>query len=301
MSKSVGDSGSVPQWMRDTANRLNFNDDLMSNSPPSNDGFLISFPVTKKRFDENDPTITASSALNNAIEKTTANQFEHFSQMESDFNSVQSVDFSKECKKYISRIDDAKAQFINTSKPKGTDDDFKTAACAGSLVQVAQKFVGNPGIQFSKKFTVAKINDDDDHAPSLDEPEEKLRNDPHLMQRRDSRSLPASPFSSPRTMRKFQPQPNPYFTITNGDNNAPKQSWFLTSLFGVRRELTSSTASVSSQIEEAEEMVEPTTSAPNTEIKPLDTSKLNDEKTSTNVKAKPTMLREMNFFAPTSY
>lgn len=44
------------------------------------------------------------------------------------------------------------------AKPKGTDDDFKTAACAGSLVKVAQKFVGASagGKQLTKRFTIAK-------------------------------------------------------------------------------------------------------------------------------------------------
>lgn len=117
----------------------------------------------------------------------------------------------------------AKAHFIYTSKPKGTDDDFKTAACAGSLVKVAQKFVSGSGPQFSKRFTVAKIHDNDDHATPMEPHEDYLLNDPKLKQRRHSRSLPASPLASPKTMRKFQPQPNPYFTITGSDNNAPKQ------------------------------------------------------------------------------
>lgn len=46
--------------------------------------------------------------------------------------------------------------YFNSTKPKGTDDDFKTAACAGSLVKVAQKFVGGTGKQLQKRFTVAK-------------------------------------------------------------------------------------------------------------------------------------------------
>lgn len=124
---------------------------------------------------------------------------------------------------WFSNIFSAKAHFIITNKPKGTDDDFKTAACAGSLVKVAQKFVGGTGQQFSKRFTVAQIHDNDDHATPMEPHEDNLLNDPKLMQRRHSRSLPASPLASPRTMRKFQPQPNPYFTITGSDNNAPKQ------------------------------------------------------------------------------
>jgi hypothetical protein len=131
--------------------------------------------------------------------------------------------------------------------------------------------------------------------------EDYLLNDPKLKQRRHSRSLPASPLASPKTMRKFQPQPNPYFTITGSDNNAPKQSWLLTSLFGVRRELTASTVSMSSQIEEAEEVVETNKAPVMPEMRTSDTTKATEEKSSGNVKAKPTLLREMNFWTPTSY
>lgn len=49
----------------------------------------------------------------------------------------------------------ATSHFAST-KPKGTDDDFKTAACAGSLVKVAQQFVGGTSKKISKRFTVAR-------------------------------------------------------------------------------------------------------------------------------------------------
>lgn len=89
------------------------------------------------------------------------------------------------------------------------------------------------------------------------------------------------------------------------------RSWFLTGLFGgVRRDLTSSTVSMSSQIEEADEIVEakPTTVPQKQqqqqnqkfiEIKPVEQNK--GKESLSNIKAKPTMLREMNFWAPTSY
>lgn len=61
---------------------------------------------------------------------------------------------------------------------------------------------------------------------------------------------------------------------------------------------------MSSQIEEAEEIVETKpAAAPVThiDVKPVDQNKGKEPSTTTNVKAKPTMLREMNFWAPTSY
>lgn len=171
-------------------------------------------------------------------------------------------------------------------------------------------------------FIFFRIEEYDDHAPPLDETEDSFhQNDPNLMHRRNSRSLPASPLQSPKTMRKFQPQPNPYFTITGNDAPPPKQSWFLTSLFGVRRELTTSTMSVSSQIDEVEEIEHVTSSlATSTTQTTTTTSSMattpsmahsnpsmvnvnnnNKKDNGAETKPQPTMLREMNFWAPTSY
>lgn len=77
-------------------------------TPPSNDGFYFPFPVanTKKTKLVDDVN---SSKLSNATERrlTSSSQSQHISQMESDFeNKIQSVDFSQECKKYISAVDD---------------------------------------------------------------------------------------------------------------------------------------------------------------------------------------------------
>lgn len=58
---------------------------------------------------------------------------------------------------------------------------------------------------------------------------------------------------------------------------------------------------MSSQIEEAEEVVETNKAPVMPEIKASDLTKATEEKPSGNVKAKPTLLREMNFWAPTSY
>lgn len=72
-------------------------------------------------------------------------------------------------------------------------------------------------------FSPYRIEEHDDHAPPFDENEDSFKNDPNLMHRRNSRSLPTTPSSSPKTMRKFQPQPNPYFTITGSEAPPVKQ------------------------------------------------------------------------------
>lgn len=118
------------------------------------------------------------------------------------------------------------------------------------------------------------------------------------MVRRGSKSLPASPLGSPKTMRRSQ---NPYFTgtfaLVNPTNtptiNAAGASenyrgWFLSSLLGMQRETMSSTTSVASShiSEEAEDL--PTQSKSSSAGAPKV------------IKAKPSELREMNFWTPTS-
>lgn len=116
-----------------------------------------------------------------------------------------------------------------------------------------------------------------------------------FMSRRGSKSLPASPLSSPKTMRKAQ---NPYFTGTfavAAANTATQNSslvenngrgWFLSSLLGVQREATSTTSMASHISEEAEET--------------LTVSKNTNVAAPKVIKAKPSELREMNFWTPTS-
>lgn len=125
---------------------------------------------------------------------------------------------------------------------------------------------------------------DDDYAPPS-----------HLMGRRGSKSLPGSPLGSPKTLRR---NPNPYFTGTftmaavnpslTGASTTENsgRGWFLSSLLGVQREAISSTsvAQISEETEEQLEMSQPKLAAAPQKI----------------IKAKPSELREMNFWSPTS-
>lgn len=117
-----------------------------------------------------------------------------------------------------------------------------------------------------------------------------------FMVRRGSKSLPASPLGSPKTMRRSTQ--NPYFTGTfaivnqQQPNNATATSdgyrgWFLSGLLGMQRENMSSTTSVASShiSEEGEDGL------------PSKTSSAGAPKVS---KVKPSELREMNFWTPTS-
>lgn len=114
------------------------------------------------------------------------------------------------------------------------------------------------------------------------------------MVRRGSKSLPASPLSSPKTMRRTQ---NPYFTGTfaivnqsqNGSETHSNRGWFLSSLLGMQREASSTTSVASSHIsEEGEDALTSQTKSSSISGAPKV------------IKAKPSELREMNFWSPTS-
>lgn len=119
---------------------------------------------------------------------------------------------------------------------------------------------------------------------------------PRYMSRRGSKSLPASPLGSPKLMRKAQP--NPYFTgqfsaaSVTGENNHRSGGWFLSSLLGVQREAISTTSVVSNISEEAEEAID---------FQNKNSVKSGDSIVNPKMlKAKPSELREMNFWTPTS-
>lgn len=122
-----------------------------------------------------------------------------------------------------------------------------------------------------------------------------------FMVRRGSKSLPASPLGSPKTMRRSTQ--NPYFTGTFAIVNQQQQTqntpattsdgyrgWFLSSLLGMQRENMSSNTSVASSHVSISEEVEDG----------LPTSKSSSAGAPKVIKAKPSELREMNFWTPTS-
>lgn len=179
----------------------------------------------------------------------------------------------------------------NPGKPFGTDDGFKGAgaACGSSIVKVARQMVS--GKSLNRGFTVANFNSDIEAPDNFNEDltEAEFMSHPRYMVRRGSKSLPASPSSSPKSMRKAHA--NPFFTgqfatsSNTGENN--QKSWFLSGLLGIQRESAISTQSVVSNIsEEAEEALEIPAPSNKTTQKPL--------------QAKPSELREMNFWSPTS-
>lgn len=313
--ESISSGMSLPQWMK---NRIEKSDlDGIAFSPPAHDEsfFYIRYPV--KTANDNKSGIQ--------------NQIADMLHVAKDGQpKAQNLDFSKHtepCKRYLQNKEPITSPVEGVKNPPksfGTDDGFKGAgaACGSSIVKVAQQMVSGRSLS-SRGFTVANIEKDESetessyhtktiedqqhqtskliqpNTPAADDSLSPLNQSARLMVRRGSKSLPASPLGSPKSMRKYQP--NPYFTgsfALSGGNTTEGRGWFLSSLLGIQREATSTT-SVSHIEEEPEEVYtsRTTTDQSTTNKTVTDTAKDLNQKV---LKAKPSELREMNFWSPTS-
>lgn len=149
----------------------------------------------------------------------------------------------------------------------GVDDGFKSGAseCGKSIVAMAHQMVSGHRVYKGRSSG----------------PQDLLVVGPPqsaLSKRRNSKSLPASPLSSPpgspRASRK-----NPYFTAPFQEESGDKHgsSWILSNLFSHRADSQE-------------------------ELSDKESKKLSKPSSSNNlyIKPKPTELREMNFWSPTS-
>ncbi|XP_075223622.1 uncharacterized protein LOC142325584 isoform X2 [Lycorma delicatula] len=165
-------------------------------------------------------------------------------------------------------------------KSTGTDDGFKGegAACGHSVVAVAHQMISG------KLNSYRAYSDDENTAVDT-----VFNRSIMLRQRRNSKSLPASPRSSPKPLRR-----NPYFTnilfgstdaLENGNDSSGRSSW-LSNILGVRDSQEDLYANVDEhhRFSDQEEPESP----------PL------QPKVGQTFKAKPSELREMNFWSPTS-
>lgn len=165
-------------------------------------------------------------------------------------------------------------------KSSGTDDGFKgeAAKCGSSIIKVAHQMVAGKMVH---DFSLKSSTDCDSDV--MDEPVIYNRH------RRGSRSLPASPSGSPKERRRA----NKYFTspfIENGEKSIAG-SWILSNLLA-RREMSQSVGFINEETKEELDLGTLTRS-----IDDLDTKLGSKNQTFT---AKPSELREMNFWSPTS-
>lgn len=304
-SESISSGITLPQWMR-PKERTDF--DSLAFSPPSHDEsfFYIRYPLKK----------TDDAA------KTDVNQISGMLQVAKDAQlKAQHVDFSKHtepCKRFLQAADSANNSVEGVKNPPksfGTDDGFKGpgAACGSSIVKVAQQMVSGRSLT-GRGFKIAQLEQEEPESDNefqtktiedqqlqtskliqaqqfVDENADvQMTQSSRLMIRRGSKSLPSSPLGSPKSMRKYQP--NPYFTgtfaLAGAKNTTEGRGWFLSSLLGIHRESPSSASSVTNIEEEQENSYS---------TKTAESSKDYPQKV---LRAKPSELREMNFWSPTS-
>lgn len=273
--RSISSGFPIPQWMKSKINDR-YDLDQPSFSPEETDDsfFLVRYlkpdTVNQKRSDN----IKNNPVEENSAEKTVQN----LKKMPPALIVTETPEFKGHtlaCQRFITNTcADAVAaaslgeNIIDPPKSLGIDDGFKSGAseCGKSIVAMAHQMVSG-----RRPYQGRSSGPQDilvvGPSPSM------------LSKRRNSKSLPASPISSPpgspRSIRK-----NPYFTApfqeeSSGDKHG--SSWILSNLFSHR-------ADSQEELSDKESKRFP---------KPLSSTNLS-------IKPKPTELREMNFWTPTS-
>ncbi|ERL87218.1 uncharacterized protein LOC109543964 isoform X1 [Dendroctonus ponderosae] len=164
----------------------------------------------------------------------------------------------------------AKSEHFTKPRPKGTDDGFKSEASQ----------VGNSILRVASQIVSGKRLPENRPEPAEECEQLLAKFDPY--RRRGSKSLPASPLSSPKSRRRM----NKFFTSPYVEADKSK-GWILASLLA-KREFSQSMGFIG---EEKKEELERAAS----------TASMDDFKhKSPAFQAKPSELREMNFWSPTS-
>lgn len=316
----LGGGISLPQWMKGRAdNRFDFDESTFS--PPSHDDsfFYIRYPKAPTRLsgseefrpiDEvlNGQTVAAST--NSVIaEKVKGKAKEETKERErnvSDPKKNQEIDFSKHpvaCQPFVPISLTSKDKEIKhsksllkenvKSKSQGIDDGFhgEPALCGKSIVLVASQMMSN---KFHETFTA-----------------ESAGSQP----KKGSKSLPATPLASPAQSPNSSPKArrriasNRYFTGSFLlDRDKYQGGSILASILGQSREIV--TAKIEEEDETNADVAVPPSkalsrkrsiSSQNLTYLGIDDKSTDKPTISSNVlRAKPSELREMNFWSPTS-
>lgn len=312
--RSLGGGISLPQWMKNKMDaRLDFDESAFS--PPAYDD---NFFYVRHSRNENPASIQQggfrsigeipSERKNGGGDVVTSTN-----QATSDLKSIKQIDFSKHplpCQPFVPSASDVKPPKLVVAgsakiKSQGTDDGFHSepALCGKYIVHVANQ------LMMSSKIGAVSSKSHNEEVESV----------PKM----GSKSLPATPLTSPMTTPDISPKvrrklhSNRYFTGPFvPDREKYQGGWILASLLGQSRDI------FTTKIEEEEEEEEEKKKKKNNNNNGLDIvppkSALNrkksissqnltyiskEEKSAvyTNVfQAKPSELREMNFWSPTS-
>ncbi|KAJ8723353.1 hypothetical protein PYW08_003265 [Mythimna loreyi] len=302
----IKDGFSLSGWMKSKPVK---EFDQFAGSPPAPEDsfFYIRYPRTdvlfgKPRVEQEVPKVFAEPS--NEVKAPSA------------YNIVKEKDWSKHTKPCqdvlhsIAPINTAVNSVSVKPKPAGTDDGFKGegAACGNSIVKVANQIISSKS---SRGFTVASP-EEEQHAVAPD------LHQYNLQHRRGSKSLPVTPAHSPpgspssrRRMNGNRFFTSPYEPVE--DASAPR-SWLSMALLGLKKDLTTSTSTLAEEDSlevhtlshgRLAESVENLGPAPRRK----DTMNSMAHEPATQpakpakpqaYRPKPSELREMNFWSPTS-
>lgn len=312
-------SGLIPQWMKNKVDtRFDFNETEAFSPPTLDDSFF--YIRYKREENEKSKAIEERDQNFRPITQVLKEQNNDLSTLVKDGTSKPKVpNFTQHtvpCQQYLIqpgvKPDISKSKHTTSGpvrvKSTGTDDGFKGegAACGTSIIQVANQMVSGKSItrgfqtqSFEAPCPSNNVHSDDNPPPGFDP-----------FARRGSKSLPTTPLtspnSSPKTRRKI---PNRYFTGAFVDKY--QGSWILAGLLGTREILSHSSSTIAEEethinedgkIKKATSKVE----VNNVNMEEAETSsppspKIISEKPKATVfRPKPSELREMNFWSPTS-
>ncbi|CAG9787801.1 unnamed protein product [Diatraea saccharalis] len=292
----IKDGLRLPVWMKTKPTR-DFEPFAASPPAPEDTFFYIRYPKTETIFGKTNVEQDLPKLVSEPPKEIRA---------ASAFPNSKEKDWSKHTKSCqdvlhgIAPINTAVNSVSAKPKPAGVDDGFKGegAACGNSVVKVAHQMISS-----TRGYTVA--------SPSEDAAEVQYR----AMPRRGSKSLPVtpahSPPSSPASRRKMQG--NRYFTSPfEPSEEAHGRSWLSMALLGLKKDLATSTSTLAEEecIETRlrggtlAESVESLGPAPNRDTKLLSENMsgepLKVARPAHAFRPKPSELREMNFWSPTS-
>lgn len=267
---------SLPQWMKSKISDR-YDLDQSTFSPPTEDDsfFYIRYPKPEpgpKHLQDHSNTRSVYRSINEVLQN-------HTLPCQDFIPSAKATPRELGMKKPIDPP-------LGVAKSAGTDDGFSGvgAACGQSVVAVAHQMISEGLLtRRQNSASVSSIEDDEFAVP----PPAHL-----LARRRGSKSLPTSPQTSPKTLRK-----NPYFTNamlgSTGSlvDKGRKQSWLL-KYVRESQSLRGSTENL--KLSEAASMGLAASPLPEESATSSTSPK------TTRIRARPTQLREMNFWSPTS-
>ncbi|XP_026496400.2 uncharacterized protein LOC113400921 isoform X1 [Vanessa tameamea] len=291
----IKDGFTLPVWMKSKPTK-EFAPFASSPPAPEDSFFYIRYPKTD--------ALLGKPKFSNEIPKV---MIEQHNEIAATATYKQDKDWSKHTKPCqevlhgIAPINTAVKSVNAKSKPAGTDDGFKGegAACGSSVVKVAHQMIQT---RSPRGFTVATPADD---VPELT---------PKVLARRGSKSLPAtpahSPPSSPTTRRRMNG--NRFFTTPfEAAEEGGARSWLAAALLGYKKDLAASSSALAEEdlpeprlhggsLAESVESLGPSPKADPKIISNETSQQPKLTKPAHSFRPKPSELREMNFWSPTS-